>query len=106
MEPVNDLDAARRGDRDAILRLIQRHEGRLRRLVHERLGERLREKIATSDVLQSAYLDLLKDFRRFRGATTDEFVAWCSQLIENNIRDKVKFFDARKRRPPGTEGDE
>ncbi len=101
MKSVTDLDAARGGDRDAILRLIQRHEPRLRKLVHERLGARLREKIATSDVLQSAYLDLLKDFGGFRGGTTDEFVAWCAHLIENNIRDKAKFFEARKRQPPG-----
>ncbi len=103
MQANDDLEAARQGDADAIMRLIQRHEARLRRLVHDRLGPQLREKISTSDVLQSAYLDLIKDFGRFRGATADEFIGWFAQLVEHNVRDKVKFFEARKRAPPGKE---
>lgn len=92
-----DLDRARRGDREAVMRLLGKHDDRLRRLIHDRLGAGLRAKLSTSDVLQSTYLDILRGIRNFEGKTAEEFVGWFTRLVENNIRDKAKYFGARKR---------
>ena len=64
------------------------------------MGPGLRAKVRTSDVLQSTYLDVVKSVERFEGDDEEAFVAWIARIMENNIRDKGKYFQARKRRDP------
>src|SRR5688572_22882790 len=94
-----DLRLARAGNREAIGRLLEREQARLRKLVEARLGTALRAKVRVSDVLQSAYLVALQG--GFRGATDDEFRGWVARIVENRIRDKGKYFAAAKRRRGG-----
>ncbi|MAG56728.1 MAG: hypothetical protein CMJ83_10595 [Planctomycetes bacterium] len=96
----DDLAKARGGDRNALDRLLDHVQGRLKRLAEGRIGPGLRAKIRTSDVLQSTYLDVVKSVQRFDGDDEDAFVAWVARIMENNIRDKGKYFQARKRREP------
>ena len=95
-----ELTKVRAGDRRALDRLLEQVEERLRRLAEGRLGPGLRAKIRTSDVLQSTYLDVVKSVGRFDGDDEDAFVAWVGRIMENNIRDKGKYFHAPKRRDP------
>lgn len=95
-----ELAKARSGDRKALDRLLETVEHRLRRLAEGRIGPGLRAKVRTSDVLQSTYLDVVKSVGRFEGDDEEAFVAWVARIMENNIRDKGKYFQARKRREP------
>ncbi|MEE2711280.1 MAG: sigma-70 family RNA polymerase sigma factor [Planctomycetota bacterium] len=95
-----NLALARGGDRRALDRLLETVHGRLRRLAEGRLGPGLRAKLRTSDVLQSTYLDVVKSVERFEGEDEEAFVGWVARIMENNIRDKGKYFQARKRRDP------
>ena len=95
-----NLALARGGDRRALDRLLETVHGRLRRLAEGRLGPGLRAKMRTSDVLQSTYLDVVKSVERFEGEDEEAFVGWVARIMENNIRDKGKYFQARKRRDP------
>lgn len=95
-DPTEDLSRARRGDPAAIQRLLSRNEVRLRRLAEARLGRDLRGRVRISDVLQSTYVEVLKG--GFRGETEQEFSNYVLRTLENNIRDKGKYFGAAKRR--------
>lgn len=96
--PTNDdLRRARSGDRAALERLLTRNEQRLTKLAHARLGDRLRGRIRTSDLLQSTYLEVVKTIDRFDGDNEEAFVGWLGRILENNIRDKFRYFGAKKR---------
>ncbi len=97
---TEDLRLARAGDRGALDRLLEAVQDRVRGIAEGRLGPGLRARIRTSDVLQSTYLDVVKGVATFEGEDESEFVAWVARIMENNIRDKGKFFQARKRRDP------
>jgi RNA polymerase sigma-70 factor, ECF subfamily len=94
---ADDIRAARRGDRDALDRLLKSIEERLARQAETRLGASLRAKIRISDVLQSTYLDVMKSLDKFRGETPEAWDAWVISILENNIRDKGKYFQRQKR---------
>lgn len=96
-----DLRRACRGDRDALSRLLARSERRLTGLARARLGDELRQKVRTSDILQSTYLDVVRSVGDFGGETEDEFVTWVGRIMENTIRDKRRYFAATKRQEPG-----
>lgn len=93
-----ELVKARKGDRQALDRVLGQVQERLRRLAQGRMGPGLRAKVRTSDVLQSTYLDVVRSVDRFEGDDEEAFVAWVARIMENNIRDKGKYFQARKRR--------
>lgn len=93
----NDLRRARSGDRAALERLLTRNEQRLTNLAHARLGDGLRGRIRTSDLLQSTYLEVVRTIDRFDGENEDAFVGWLGRILENNIRDKFRYFGAKKR---------
>ena len=97
--PLRDqIRLARSGDRDALDELLGRTQRRLTEIARFRLGGELHEKIHTSDILQSTYLDIVRKIDHFDGDSEDDFVRWFSRVLENNIRDKVRFFGAQRRR--------
>jgi RNA polymerase sigma-70 factor (ECF subfamily) len=51
------VERLRKGDRQALTDLFQRHRDRLRRMVEARMDPRLRGRVDASDVLQDAFLD-------------------------------------------------
>ena len=93
-----DIFHARRGDREALDRLLARLHDRLEIMAHNELGPGLRAKVHTSDLLQSAYLDVVRSVEKFEGETENQFVGWFSRILNHNIRDKVRYFEAQKRR--------
>ena len=92
-----DIDNARSGDRGAIDRLLTRTRKRLEGIAERSLGAGMREKTAVSDIMQSAYLQVVRDLEEFRGNTDDAFVAWVGRILENTVRRKRRYFSAQKR---------
>lgn len=91
------LKRARAGDRAALDALFERMRSALERQADERLGERLREKLRRSDLVQSTYLEMLKGFETFRGDDADAFAAWAKTVMERQITEKARYFGAKKR---------
>ena len=54
------LDRARGGDSGAVNELFTRHRNRLRRMIELRLDWRLQARLDASDVIQEAYLDVVR----------------------------------------------
>ena len=67
-----------------------------------RLGPKLRQKVETLDILQSAFLEAVRSVGEKDFASEGHFRSWLSRLVENRIRKKARFF-SRQRRDVGLE---
>ncbi|MCA8971811.1 MAG: sigma-70 family RNA polymerase sigma factor [Planctomycetes bacterium] len=94
------LARARLHDDTAIEAVLRRVETRLRNYVDTRLGAQLRTRLRDSDVLQNAYVEMLRSLPEFVGDTEAQFVAWVTAIIENDIRRQRRWFGALKRQAP------
>jgi RNA polymerase sigma-70 factor (ECF subfamily) len=70
------LDRLRQGDQEALAELFSRHRDRLGRMVQFRLDGRLKGRVATSDVLQEAYIDALKRLPHYQADPGMPFFLW------------------------------
>lgn len=98
MTPLSDIRLARAGDLLALDRVLIRLQDKLRGIAHQKLGRELRTFLRTSDLLQSAYLDVLRGLQSFEGEDEDKFVGWVLRIIERNAADRRRFFLAEKRK--------
>ncbi|HEX5053776.1 MAG TPA: sigma-70 family RNA polymerase sigma factor [Planctomycetota bacterium] len=89
---------ARSGEDEALEQVLRIVEGRLKRYIEARLGPQLRAKLRDSDVLQDAYVQMIRSLPDFPGQTEDDFVMWVTRIIENDIRRQHRWFGAKKRR--------
>jgi RNA polymerase sigma-70 factor, ECF subfamily len=85
------------GDRAALDRLLERDESWIRHRVRQRLGDKLREKLETQDVVQEAMVDVLRYGPKFLMSDLHEFRSLMARIIENNIRDQHGWMQARRR---------
>ena len=92
-----DFRRAREGDREALDRILRKVEKRITRLAEARTGQELRARLRVSDIVQSAFVEVVDAIEQFRGDSEDEFVGWASTILENKVRRKGRFFRARKR---------
>lgn len=88
-------DRAAAGDREALGQLYLQHRERLLAIVRSRLGPGLREHLESADVLQSAFLDAVRDYS-VTGAR-DAFLPWIARAVERAIIDRARYFHAEKR---------
>lgn len=97
------VEAAREGDKDAYDQLFALAGKRALQFIRMRLGQGLREKVDSMDILQEAYLQALRDFQRFEYEGDDAFARWLCRIIENRIRGDLDYFKAKKRKPEKSE---
>ena len=99
MESITKLlcERARAGDRRAYDRLFSLHESRALLFIRARLGEKIRSKMESQDVLQDAYLAAHQAFPDFQYTDDNAFTRWFCRIIENRIRDWADHFNAQKR---------
>lgn len=91
------FEAARAGDRDAVERLIEHHMPRLHAFVRVRLGDRVRAREASMDVVQSVCRELLSAAPGFEFRGEERFRDWLFTSALNKIRDKQRFHGRDKR---------
>jgi RNA polymerase sigma-70 factor, ECF subfamily len=70
------LDRLRSGDQLALGELFSKYRDRLGRMIQFRLDGRLRGRVATSDVLQEAYIDALKRLPHYQADPGMPFLIW------------------------------
>jgi RNA polymerase sigma-70 factor (ECF subfamily) len=92
------LGEARRGRPEALGRLLDHYRPYLRLLARLHVAARLQKEVDASDVVQETFLDAARDFRRFRGSTDAEFVAWLKSLLAANVADTHRRFLGTQKR--------
>ncbi len=93
------LRAWRRGDRQALDRLIARNLEWVTSYVHRRLGPMLRRCDETQDLVQEAMADVLVYGPRFEIGDEDQFRGLLARIVENNIRDHHEWLGRARRSP-------
>ena len=82
--------AAQRGDRLALTKLLTTYHPHLRARAAARIGAVLKAKTDPDDILQEAYLDVIRQISRFEGRSPGSFLNWVSAIVDH------KFIDARR----------
>jgi RNA polymerase sigma factor (sigma-70 family) len=95
-----ELQLARAGDRKALDGLLTQLEHRFRQDAERRIGDVLRGRTRVSDVLQDAYVEVVRSIGAFTGKTENEFYVWVTTIIENAARRQHRHLTAKKRKPP------
>jgi RNA polymerase sigma-70 factor (ECF subfamily) len=75
------LESARRGDADALGRLLESYRPYVRVLVRAFRGDRLQARLDDSDLIQEGLLEAHRSFARFQGGTAAELTAWVRQVV-------------------------
>lgn len=94
------VNAAVGGDEESLCKLLERHGPTARDRLASKIGQQWRASIDEDDVMQVTYLEafLLIDQFKYRGPGS--FLAWLSQVAENNLRDAIRGLSAAKRPNP------
>jgi RNA polymerase sigma-70 factor (ECF subfamily) len=91
------LDAARRGEVDALGKLLEPYRDQLRAAAAAFVGQALRAKVDPSDVVQETFLRANRDFATFRGSEEAELRAWLRRILANCLADQIKHHRRRLR---------
>ena len=91
---------AQTGDGDSLNRLFDRYYDRVRRSVHARLDWKLRARLETSDILQSAFAKAFQNFNRFEMRHEGSLLHWLAEYAQHQVNDEADKANARKRREP------
>ncbi len=91
------LEQARKGDPDALGRLIDRCRPYLTKLAHDEGDTSLQGKVSDSDLVQYACLDAVRGFGQFRGRTSHEMLGWLRQILLYRLKGLRDRYHAQKR---------
>src|SRR5262245_9705794 len=76
-DPINFLvKKAQSGDRAAFSKLVERYQARLEAQIRARLGENLRKKLETEDLLQETFSCAFESIGKFRWRDDESFYRW------------------------------
>jgi RNA polymerase sigma-70 factor (ECF subfamily) len=94
---LNLVSKAVEGDAAAVSELYTMYQSRLEAAVRAGLGERLRSRMETLDLIQSVWKDVLPGIKDFQYHDSDSFFRWLAARIIRKIQDKGRYFAAEKR---------
>jgi len=94
------ITRAKARDEQALGTLLQMHTQRLIDSVRAELGNRLRQRLESQDILQQVYLDALRDIDQFVDRGAESFFLWLRRIAVNRIcdADRKAFQSAKRRR--------
>jgi len=99
-DEMAEARAAASGDEEALSRLLERFGPTVRERLKGKIGETWRASIDEDDVMQVTYMEAFLRIERFKPRGEGAFVAWLSQVAENNLRDALRGLQAAKRPNP------
>jgi RNA polymerase sigma-70 factor (ECF subfamily) len=85
------LEAARSGDGGALAALVERHRGRLERMVRLRLDRRLQGRVEPADVVQEAYMAVRGKFPQYCADPRLPFFLWLRLEVGQKLVDTHRF---------------
>src|SRR6266571_1326801 len=97
------LDAARNGDEGALALLVERHRGRLERMVRLRMDRRLQGRVDPADVVQEAYLALRGKVPQYSTDPRLPFFLWLRLEVGQKLVDVHRFHLNTQMRDAGQE---
>lgn len=98
MEDSPDLASkAAQGDGTAVERLLERHLPAVRAFVRAHMGQKLRAKESSSDLVQSVCRELLTHQDRFQHPGEHGFEAWLFTTARRKIANRARDFERQKR---------
>jgi RNA polymerase sigma-70 factor (ECF subfamily) len=97
------LGAARNGDEGALAVLVERHRGRLERMVQLRMDRRLQGRVDPADVVQEAYLALRGKFPQYGAGPPLPFFLWLRLEVGQKLVDLLRFHLGAQMRDAGQE---
>jgi RNA polymerase sigma-70 factor (ECF subfamily) len=92
------LGAARRGDAEALGRLLESYRHYLQLVAGRGLAGDLQAKVGASDLVQETFLDAQQGFARFHGHSPAELTAWLEKVLLHNLTDCARHYRAAEKR--------
>ena len=94
----NLLAGARRGDRVAVNRLLERHRAALRKLIQMRLDRQIARRVDASDVVQDVVLEANTRLQDYLADPRLPFHLWLRQLAQDRMIDMYRRHRGAQRR--------
>ena len=91
------ITLAKAGDDDALDQLCRVYGERVRRIVRLRIGQELRVKLDSMDLVQDALLNALRGLGDFTYKNEGDFLRWLSRIAQNALGHHVEKLHANKR---------
>jgi RNA polymerase sigma-70 factor (ECF subfamily) len=88
---------AKEGDKSALNRLCNAYGTRVLWIVRLRMGKELRTQLESMDLVQDAFVSVLKDLGKFTYKNEGDFLRWLSRIAENRLRGHLQRLHANKR---------
>lgn len=85
------------GNRDAVDQLIGSYRDYLLLVANQSIDSPLRRKVAPSDLVQSACLQVHQHINDFQGSTQAELLAWLRAILHNELLQAHRKYKANKR---------
>jgi RNA polymerase sigma-70 factor (ECF subfamily) len=79
------IRAARRGEGEALGRLLESYRNYLHLLASMQIDRRLQVRVSPSDLVQDTMLGAYRDFDQFRGENERQLLAWLRQILINRL---------------------
>ena len=74
--PTELVECARKGDLNALDRLLNHYRNYLKLLAQTQISQRLRVRVSPSDLVQETLIDAYRNFNNFQGWHSGELAAW------------------------------
>jgi len=89
---------ARKGENDALGRLLARYGNYLELLASLQIGRRLQGKVEAADMVQETFLRAQEAFPQFRGASEAELLGWLRAILASCLAKTVRRYLGTKQR--------
>jgi RNA polymerase sigma-70 factor, ECF subfamily len=86
------LVLAQQGSPDALGKVLESCRRVLTRAATRQIPRDLLARFSPSDVVQETFLEAQKDFQQFSGSSSEELMAWLSQLLRNNCSNLIRLY--------------
>jgi len=96
-ESLRLLGAAQGGDAQALAALVDRYQGRLRRIVSIRLSAQLRRCVESMDIVQETFASALPHLAALKVYGPGSLLQWLSRIAENQMRSEYRRHFGGKR---------
>ena len=79
------IQKAQKGDLEALAQVFENNRERLKRMIRVRMSERVRPRVAISDVLQEAYVDLAQQLGNYAKDPKLPFFLWMRRVTGQRL---------------------
>jgi RNA polymerase sigma-70 factor (ECF subfamily) len=91
------LQQAKEGSAEALDALYARSAGRLLAYIRLRMGQSLRARLESRDILQVTLVKSLEHIGEFKGSKTASFMAWLARIADHEICDRADYNQRQRR---------